>query len=218
MKGRGPIKAELNKHHFRVAIFGSARIEPNDYAYKQVYRLAELLGQHGISVITGGGPGLMDAANRGNQAGDIAGDVPSIGLNIKLAKEQHPNLYLDIKAEFDKFSERLDTFLSLANCVVIAPAGGIGTLLELYFVWQHLQVKYINDMPIILIGDMWKGLLTWMKRNPYKRGYMSKDDFHYVYCVKNVTQAFHVIQESYQCYLLRQPYTCEEYCKFRMRV
>ena len=142
---------ENNKKRFRVVIFGSARIEEGDPNWNVIYDLAKRIAEVGIDVVTGGGPGLMNAASQGHNAGDISKNVQSIGLQIMLPKKQIDAEHLDIKKEFSRFSERLDNFIDLANAVVVAP-GGVGTMLEFFYVWQLMQVRMIHNVPIILLG------------------------------------------------------------------
>ena len=107
-------KHHIDKKHFRVAIFGSARIKPNDPRYKQIYSLAKRIASAGFDVVTGGGPGIMEAANKGHREGRKKGKhVHSFGLNIMLPMEQSANKHLDIKKDFKRFSERLDYFMNL---------------------------------------------------------------------------------------------------------
>src|SRR3990167_4061590 len=124
-------KLKIEKEHFRVAIFGSARVNQKDENYRLVFQLAKLLGSEGIDIVTGGGPGTMEAANAGHKL-DIS---HSYGLLIKLPREQRANAHLDVKKEFTKFSERLHEFMKLSNAVVVAP-GGIGTTLEFFYTLQ----------------------------------------------------------------------------------
>lgn len=133
--------------HYRVTIFGSARISEGDEAYRDVYDIARGLAAEGFDIVTGGGPGLMRAANSGSKS--VSNGGQSIGLNIKLPHEQCPNPYLDIKEEFDRFSGRLDAFMAMSDAVVVAP-GGIGTMLELFYSWQLVQVQHLCETPIIL--------------------------------------------------------------------
>lgn len=159
--------------HYRVAIFGSARIREGDKEYRDVYEIARGLAALGFDVVTGGGPGLMQAASAGHQS--VLSDSLSIGLNIKLPQEQIANPFLDIKREFDRFSSRLDQFMSLSDAVIVAP-GGIGTLLELFYSWQLVQVGHICKTPIILYGDLWRPLLRWLNEEVLRRGFMSPED------------------------------------------
>lgn len=191
-----PLEQELMKKHFRVAIFGSARIQKNDPTYKKIYSLAKMLGAREIDVVTGGGPGLMDAANAGHMAGRKSKSTHSLGLNIKLPYEQHSNSHLDIQAEFSRFTERLDTFMTASNVLIVGP-GGIGTLLELVYAWQVIQVHQINNIPIVLFGDMWTGLIQWIEDEPLKHHYLNPDELGMIYIadtpkgVMKLVDAFH---------------------------
>jgi uncharacterized protein (TIGR00730 family) len=182
------------KNRFRVAIFGSARIEQTDQEYQTVYQLAKLIGAAGMDVVTGGGPGMMQAANQGHNAGDVKGVAESIGLIINLPWENKGNPFLEIYKKFDHFSNRLDTFLKLADAIIITK-GGIGTLLELFYVWQHLQVKHIDYKPIILMGEMWETLIEWMKKHPLATGMISPSDFDFIYIVKSNEEAMQLVKK-----------------------
>ncbi len=194
------LRRELRKKdHFRVAIFGSARIQPGDEIYQEVYDLAKKIGQHGYDVITGGGPGLMEAANAGHMAGDKSGKADSIGLVISLPFENKGNPHLEIRHRFKHFSKRLDTFLALSNVMVVT-TGGIGSLLELYYMWQHLQVHHSAYKPIILIGRMWKDLIAWMKKDVLPSHLVSPEDFDYVYIAKDDVEAMEMIDTFHELY------------------
>ena len=185
-------KEELD--HFRVTIFGSARIKKTDKDYKQIVTLAKMLGQHEIDVITGGGPGIMHAANHGHKMGSN-GNAHSIGLNIKLPFEQSSNKHLDISKEFEHFSDRLDEFMRLSNVVVVAP-GGVGTLLEFFYTWQLAQVEHICNIPIILFGEMYLPLLDWIKKYMLKRNLIGKKDMDNIFYAKTCTEAMKIIKEA----------------------
>jgi len=187
------------KNHFRVAIFGSARIKPDDKVYKEVYQLAKMVGTSGFDVITGGGPGLMEAANAGHAAGDKLGKNDSIGLVIKLPWENKGNKFLEIQHRYKHFSTRLDTFLALSNVMVVTK-GGIGSLLELFYMWQHMQVHLVNYKPIILIGPMWEQLIKWMKKATLPDNLVSPEDFDYIYVAKNNREAMAIIKEFHLLY------------------
>ncbi|MFH0896727.1 MAG: LOG family protein, partial [Candidatus Bathyarchaeota archaeon] len=124
-----------NKKRFRVVIFGSARLEKGDPNWNLIYDLAKRIAEEDVDIVTGGGPGLMSAASEGHYAGDVGRTIQSIGLQIRLPKEQRDALHLDIRKEFSRFSERLDNFIELANAVIVAP-GGVGTMLEFFYTWQ----------------------------------------------------------------------------------
>lgn len=126
--------------HYRIALFGSARIKEGDRTYREVYTVARGLAEAGFDVVTGGGPGLMMAANAGHKSASHG--THSIGLNITLRSEQQANKFLDIKKEFHRFSDRLDAFMSLSDAVVVS-TGGIGTILEFFYALQLIQVTHV---------------------------------------------------------------------------
>lgn len=190
---------ELKDGHFRVAIFGSARIKKGDKHYSMVYDLAKKIGNKGIDIVTGGGPGLMNAASSGHAFGRKNDSVHSVGLLIKLPSEQQENKHLDIKQEFDRFTPRLDNFMVLSNAVVVAP-GGLGTLLELFYTWQLVQLKEICDIPIILMGKQWKPLISWIKQWPLKQKLMSPEDLHCIFYVEKPEEAMKIILEAHELY------------------
>lgn len=186
----------LEANRFRVCVFGSARIRSDDPTYRLVYDLARALAEREVDVITGGGPGLMEAANRAVQ--DVVSSASqSIGLPIMLPRAREiANRHLDIKSEHQRFSSRLDEFMALSHAVVVAP-GGIGTLLELMYVWQLIQVGMIEHRAVILLGtEMWAGLLEWMRRSVLGRGFVAPGDFAWVHCVDTVAQAMDVLDRE----------------------
>ena len=210
------MKKRLDKNHFRVAIFGSARTKKSGKDYKTVYSLAKMLAKEEIDVVTGGGPGMMDAASKGHHAGRKGKKIHSIGLTIKLPFEKKYGYHLDIKKDFSRFSKRLDTFMSLSNAVIITP-GGIGTMLELFYTWQLMQVKHICNMPIILIGDMWPGLIKWMHKEPLKRKLIGNDDVNLVFYAKNNKEAIKVIKEAHLAYQQGNKNFCLNYKKYKLK-
>ena len=187
------------KTRFRVAIFGSARIKKGDPKYKLIYGLAKSIASEGIDIVTGGGPGLMDAASRGHHAGRKGKNTYTVGLTIHLPKEQKESYHLDIKRDFRKFSKRLDNFIHLSNVVVVAP-GGVGTTLELMYIWQLVQVEYSCNIPIILVGDIWKGFVDWVKKGPLKNKLLNKEDIDLLYLVKNENEAMKIIKIAHKEY------------------
>lgn len=183
---------------FRVAIFGSARIKPNDALFEEVMYLAKDIANMNADVVTGGGPGIMEAANIGHQMGSD-GQSKSIGLTIELPWENEGNHHLDKQQHFQKFSNRLDTFMNLSNAVIVMP-GGIGTCLELFYAWQLMQVHHVCSVPIILYGEMWHKLFQWVKENPLKDGLVSPEDLYNVFCVKNKKEAMKILQYQKEKY------------------
>jgi len=197
--------------YYRVAIFGSARIKEGDATYREVFDISKKLAEAGFDIVTGGGPGLMQAANAGHRS--VATTSHSIGLNIKLPMEQQANKYLDIKEEFARFSDRLDTFMALSDVVIVA-TGGIGTLLELFYTWQLVQVKDLCETPIILFGEMWGGLLDWLRNEVEGRGMFDAQDrlnlFHFTSVEQVVGFILKVHEERG-----RMEHVCVNYQKYR---
>lgn len=146
--------------HYYVTIFGSARIRANTTFYKEVRRLAEELAGMGCRIITGGGPGLMRAANEGAMAANPDDPQASVGVRIELAHEQDTNAFVGQAYRHRTFFSRLHNFVWMSNAFIVVP-GGIGTLLEMAMVWQLLQVQKLYDTPFIVVGDMWKDLIEW---------------------------------------------------------
>lgn len=189
----------LKHSKFRVSIFGSARIKKNSKAYKEIYNLGRMLGERGIDVVTGGGPGLMAAASLGHKVGRKNTTAHSIGLGIKLPHEQRFNSGLTLKKEFTRFSRRLDNFMLLSNAVVVAP-GGVGTLLEFFYTWQLVQVEHISNIPIILLGDMWKGLVSWLKKEPLNKKYFDTRDINMIFVARNCKDAIKMIDKAHETF------------------
>ena len=187
------------KNRFRVAIFGSARIKKGDSRYKLIFNLAEAIAAEGIDIVTGGGPGLMDAASRGHHAGRKNKDIYTVGLTIHLPKEQKESYHLDIKKDFHRFSKRLDNFIHLSNVVVVAP-GGVGTMLELMYTWQLVQVKYSCNIPIILFGVIWSDFIKWIKKGPLVNKFLNKKDIDLLYLAKNKSEAIKIIKLAHLQY------------------
>jgi uncharacterized protein (TIGR00730 family) len=147
---------------FRVAIFGSARTKPGAKVYEDVKHLASKLSALGCDIVTGGGPGLMQAANEGEKLGDPENHTRSIGVRIELPFEQGANPFVEQLYTHRTFYSRLAQFMRLSSAFVIVP-GGVGTTLESMMVWQLLQVRHISGVPLIFVGPMWKDLVTWAK-------------------------------------------------------
>ena len=185
----------LENDFFRVSIFGSARLKPESPLYKDVYQLAFNLAQRNVDIVTGGGPGLMDAANKGAKDGGITNR--SIGLSIELPFEDDANDHLDIKRNHKRFSSRLDEFMRISHAVIVAP-GGIGTMLELFYTWQLIQANHIQERPMILLGDgsMWEELIDWMKKWPLEKKLMSKEDFNPIHICRNIDEVVKNIEEE----------------------
>jgi uncharacterized protein (TIGR00730 family) len=185
---------ELEGGWFRVCIFGSARIRPEDPTYETVYQMARRLSELNIDVVTGGGPGLMEAANRAVR--DAQNELSrSIGLPIHLPHSHElANKHLDIKSEHHRFSSRLDEFMRMSHAVIVAP-GGIGTLLELMYVWQLIQVGMVERRAVVLLDrSLWTGFLEWMRAEILGRGFISPGDFDWIHCVDTPEEALTCIK------------------------
>ncbi len=206
---------ELAIDEFRVAIYGSARTTPDHEVYQNVATLAKSLAEKNIDVVSGGGPGLMEAANYGHQLAKN-GDAHSIGLTIELPFEAEGNKHLDLKKHFQKFSNRLDHFMMLSNVFVVMP-GGIGTALELFYTWQLTQVKHIKNVPIILHGEMWHQLMEWVKGEPLKRKLMDAEDFQNIFCVNNNDEAMEIILDWQKKWKGKGDDFCENYPKYNVK-
>lgn len=196
---------EIGPDFYRVCIFGSARIKPDTDEYRLVCELAKALSALGVDVVTGGGPGLMEAANRGAKEGalaskGVAGAISSrsIGIAIKLPFEADANSHLDSKYMHRRFSSRLDDFMRITHAVIVT-AGGIGTILEMFYAWQLMQVGHIPTRPVILIGtDMWSGLLEWLKKEPLARGLLDQSDLNRLTIVDTVEEAIALVKPGLQ--------------------
>jgi len=162
----------LAEYHPAVSIFGSSRAKEEDEIYQKAERIGQLLAENGFGVITGGGPGVMEAANKG--AAMVGGR--SIGLNIELPLEQTPNPYTNIKLTFHYFFVRKVMFIKYAVAYIILP-GGFGTFDELFEAITLIQTHKIKPFPVILVGsEYWKGLLDWIKGVVLKEGKISPQD------------------------------------------
>jgi uncharacterized protein (TIGR00730 family) len=155
-----------------VSIFGSARLQEDAPVYQQAMRIARKLSDAGFAVISGGGPGVMEAANRGA----FDGRSPSVGLNIELPFEQHGNAYQDIALRFRHFFARKVAFVKYAAAYVVMP-GGFGTLDELFEALTLIQTRKGRTIPIVLVGSaFWSGLLGWMTDTLVARGMIAAAD------------------------------------------
>src|SRR5436190_4410599 len=151
------------RDRYRVTIFGSARAKAGTFGYEEVKRVAAALAEMGCDVITGGGPGLMQAANEGAASASAPERNRSVGIRVELPFEQDVNAFVEQAFEHKTFFTRLHHFVLTSDAFVVAP-GGVGTVLELMMVWQLLQVKHLHETPLILVGKMWPGLVDWAKR------------------------------------------------------
>ena len=185
---------ELGNVKNAVTVWGSARVKEGDEWYEKAVEVGKLLVENGYTVITGGGPGIMEAANKG---ATLAGGN-SIGLNIELPHEQKPNPYIKTLISFRYFFTRKVMFVKYAKAFVIFP-GGFGTLDEFTEAITLIQTERIHKFPVILFDrNYWSGLIEWMKENQLKRGYISSDDLLIFSTVDEPEEAIQQIQNFYK--------------------
>ena len=184
----------LNNIGPAVTIFGSSRVEPGSPHYKKCMKVAENLAKRGFAVISGGGPGIMEAANKGAQNAKGV----SVGLNIELPLEQMPNAFQDIRVEFRYFFVRKLMFVKYAVGYVIFP-GGFGTLDELFEALTLIQTKKIRGFPVVLVGsEYWRGLLDWLKKDAIGTGAISSQDLELIHVVDEPDEVCEIITRRYK--------------------
>ena len=184
-----------------VSIFGSVRTKPDNKYYQLAEKIAHTIVDHGYGVITGGGPGIMEAGNKGAHLGGGT----SVGLNIELPFEQHDNPYIDHdkSINFDYFFVRKVMFVKYSQGFVVMP-GGFGTLDELFEAITLIQTKKIDKFPIILVGtEFWSGLMDWIKATLLdKFGNISAHDLDLIHIVDNETEVLDILDQFYKKYNL----------------
>jgi uncharacterized protein (TIGR00730 family) len=177
-----------------VTIFGSARTPPDSPYYVLAEQIALLLSDAGFSVISGGGPGIMEAANKGA----FAGKSPSVGLNIQLPNEQHANPYQNISQSFRHFFARKYMFVRFASAYVVMP-GGFGTLDELLEALTLIQTSKSRKIPIILVGTpFWKGMMEWFKDRLVGEGMIALEDMDLIQLLDEPTAVVEAIFKHYE--------------------
>ena len=177
-----------------VSIFGSARIRPGSPVYAQAEQIARKLSDAGFAVISGGGPGIMEAANKGAHAGKSA----SVGLNIELPHEQQGNPYQDISMRFRHFFTRKVTFVKNSDAFIVMP-GGFGTLDELAEVLTLVQTGKSRSVPVVMFGSrFWKGLLDWFRFTLLPMGLIAEHDLDIMRIVDEPKDALDAVYEFYE--------------------
>jgi uncharacterized protein (TIGR00730 family) len=175
-------------------VFGSARIREDDPVYELARETGRLLAEAGFAVVTGGGPGVMEAANRGCQE---AGGL-SVGFNIELPHEQRANPYIDLGYTFGHFYSRKVMLVKSAEGFIMFP-GGFGTFDELFEALTLIQTGKVLDFPVVLVGsDYWRGLLDWLHAQTLARGMISPDDEEQLFLTDDVRQAVEMITSCYE--------------------
>ena len=175
-----------------VSVFGSTRIGADDPTYAVAEQIGRLLAQHGYAVMTGAGPGVMEAANKGAyEAGGI-----SVGLNIELPQQQHPNRYLTRLVNFQHFFVRKVMFVKYSLAFVILP-GGFGTLDELFDSVNLIQTKKIEQFPVILVGGTyWKRLVGWLRDPVVRQGKIGPEELSIIKIVQSPEEAIRLVKEG----------------------
>jgi uncharacterized protein (TIGR00730 family) len=177
-----------------VTIFGSARLQPGSHYYNKCLKVAENLAKDGFAVISGGGSGIMEAANKGAQNANGV----SVGLNIELPKEQTPNSFQDVRVEFRYFFVRKLMFVKYAVGYVIFP-GGFGTMDELFEALTLIQTKKIRSFPVVLVGkDYWQGMIEWMKKTVMGAGNIGPEDIDLLHIVDEPEDVCAIINNRYK--------------------
>jgi uncharacterized protein (TIGR00730 family) len=182
-----------HRDRYRVTIFGSARAKPGTVAYEETKRAAKMLAEMGCDIITGGGPGLMQAANAGV---DLAGEAKSMGIRVDLPFEQDVNPFVELAFEHKTFFTRLHHFVLASDAFIVAP-GGIGTVLETMMIWQLLQVQHLERTPLIMVGKMWPGLIEWVRDAmlSFETPLINPEDVDIPVCVANADEAIAIIRD-----------------------
>jgi uncharacterized protein (TIGR00730 family) len=181
------------RERYRVAIFGSARAKAGTPVYDEVKRLAATFAAMGCDIVTGGGPGLMQAANEGAKE---AGAPGSIGIRVDLPFEQNANPFVEQAFEHQTFFTRLQHFVMASDAFVVVP-GGIGTVLEMLMIWQLLQVRHVDGVPLILVGKMWQGLVGWARTallDP-RLALANEEDLQIPQCVDTADEAIALVRD-----------------------
>jgi len=192
-----------SKHErYRVAIFGSARAQPGTFVYEEVKRVATAFASMGCDIVTGGGPGLMQAANEG---ASVAGASASVGIRVELPFEQDVNPFVVQAFEHETFFTRLHHFVIASDAFVVVP-GGIGTVLETLMIWQLLQVQHVEKVPLILVGKMWSGLVEWAKESMQdpRLPLASAADLEIPRCVDSADDAIALVRDLHRDWQAKQ--------------
>jgi uncharacterized protein (TIGR00730 family) len=196
------------RDRYRVTVFGSARAGPGTHVYDEVKRVAVALTEMGCDIVTGGGPGLMQAANEGAASAGAPGLNRSVGIRVELPFEQDANPFVEQAFTHGTFFTRLHHFVLASDAFVVAP-GGIGTVLEAMMIWQLLQVRHVDGTPLIFVGKMWAELVDWAGRHMLaaQPPLASPADMAVPHCLATADEAIGVIREHHARWLRGQPGT-----------
>ena len=190
------------RERYRVTIFGSARVPADHWVYLAVRDLAEELTRMGCDIVSGGGPGLMQAANEGAKRADPGGEARSVGIRVELPFEQGANAFVTQSFEHRTFFTRLHQFVLMSDAFVVVP-GGIGTVLETLMIWQLLQVEHLERTPLILVGKMYEDLVAWTRTSMLRPdlALASPKDLDLPQCVTDVPGILRIIREHHASWL-----------------
>jgi uncharacterized protein (TIGR00730 family) len=193
------------RQRYRVTIFGSARVPKDHWVYVAVRDLAAELTRLGCDIVTGGGPGLMQAANEGVHLVDPNAAKGSLGIRVDLPFEQEVNAFVTEAFEHGTFFTRLHHFVLVSDAFVVVP-GGIGTLLETAMIWQLLQVQKLHDTPLILVGKMYADLVEWCKTYMLRADcpLASPQDMNIPVCVEDGPAILRIIREHHEAWKKRE--------------
>lgn len=189
---------QTKRQRYCVSIFGSARSKPGSFAYEQVKQLSKGLGKMGCDIVTGGGPGLMQAANEGAAEDGASQKSRSVGIRVDLPFEQTINPFVKEAYQHETFFSRLHHFVLASDAFIIVP-GGVGTTLEATMVWQLLQVGHIKkDTPLIFVGKMWADFLEWTRTHFLPNQLVNPEDLEIPYCVDTVEEAIAILKKYHE--------------------
>jgi predicted Rossmann-fold nucleotide-binding protein len=191
------------RERFRVSIFGSARVKPGTFGYEETKRAAAELARMGCDIITGGGPGLMQAANEG--AALAPERSRSYGIRVDLPFEQNVNAFVSHAFEHRTFFTRLHQFVLASDAFLVTP-GGIGTVLETLMIWQLLQVNHLRGTPLVLVGKMWPGLVDWARSSMLSTEppLANAKDLEIPVCVASADEAIAIVREHRKGWMAEQ--------------
>jgi uncharacterized protein (TIGR00730 family) len=189
----------VRRQRYRVTIFGSARTDPDHWVYAAVRDLAAELTRLGCDIVTGGGPGLMQAANEGTAMAGRQPDQMSVGIRVELPFEQDVNPFVDQVFTHRTFFSRLHHFVLVSDAFVVVP-GGIGTVLETMMIWQLLQVRKLHNTPLILVGAMWAELVEWAKKSMLRPDgpLASREDFTIPICCQTEAEVIDILRQHHR--------------------
>ena len=193
------------RERYRVTVFGSSRTHAGHWVYEEVKEMCSALSAMNCDIITGGGPGLMQAANEGAQLAGTEQGGQSVGIRVHLPFEQEVNPFVEQAFEHATFFTRLHHFVLVSDAYIVAP-GGLGTVLEAMMVWQLLQVRHLFDTPLIFAGPMWRGLVEWASEKMLRPGFelASSQDMQIPCCVDSGAEAVAVIGHHHARWLASQ--------------